>query len=459
MRWVSESYEVNEDAVGLVKLENTTAETIHKALKDALLQLGIQFENCRGQGYDGAKNFQGHLTGVGRRFEKEYPSALPVHCLAHCINLSVQKVAHDVKSIKEGLNFAMDMIQLIKLSPKRECVLENVQRQQESSGGSKIKSLCPTRWTARTGAMQAIINNYVALRETMEISSHGMDDCSRRANGLLSLMDRFSTYFGMELSVLIFSITEQLSICLQAEETCVDDCYMAVDLCIKSLERIRTDVKFKAFYESVVMKASQLLCDPPVLPRQRRIPRRLDDGTPQHSFSSVEAYYRKEYFEAIDNVKGDLHRRFQQDNFVFVRSIEALLTDSANGKTISISPKFKGLYGNDIDMEKLLIHLQMLQDVVNSVRLDGIAIKQVTRVHTLCDIFNHQPGLKNILTEVHKLLKIYLTIPVTTSSAERSFSALKRIKDYLRNSMTQERLNHCMLLHMHREKNRQFGPN
>ena len=76
----------------------------------------------------------------------------------------------------------------------------------------------------------------------------------------------------------------------------------------------------------------------------------------------------------------------------------------------------------------------------------------MTRVHTLCDIFNHQPGLKNILTEVHKLLKIYLTIPVTTSSAERSFSALKRIKDYLRNSMTQERLNHCMLLHMHREK-------
>ena len=57
-------------------------------------------------------------------------------------------------------------------------------------------------------------------------------------------------------------------------------------------------------------------------------------------------------------------------------------------------------------MEKLLIHLQMLQDVVNSVRLDGIAIKH----------------------------------------------ALKRIKDYLRNSMTQERLNHCMLLHMHREK-------
>lgn len=86
--------------------------------------------------------------------------------------------------------------------------------------------------------MQAIINNCTALRETMEISSHGMDDCSRRANGMLSLMDKLSTYFILELSVFIFSVTEQLSVTLQAEQTNVDDCFMAVDLCIRSLERI-----------------------------------------------------------------------------------------------------------------------------------------------------------------------------------------------------------------------------
>ena len=57
-----------------------------------------------------------------------------------------------------------------------------------------------------TGAIQAMINNYKALRETRKISSHGMDDCSRPANGMLSLMDKFSTYFGLELSVLIFGM-------------------------------------------------------------------------------------------------------------------------------------------------------------------------------------------------------------------------------------------------------------
>ena len=36
--------------------------------------------------------------------------------------------------------------------------------------------------------------------------------------------------------------------------------------------------------------------------------------------------------------------------------------------------------------------------------------------------------------------------------AERSFSALRRIKTYLRTSMSQARLNHCMLLHVLSER-------
>ena len=56
------------------------------------------------------------------------------------------------------------------------------------------------------------------------------------------------------------------------------------------------------------------------------------------------------------------------------------------------------------------------------------------------------------LTEVHKRLELYLTIPVTTASSERNFSVFKRIKTYLRNSMTQQHLNHCMVFHSHQER-------
>ena len=47
---------------------------------------------------------------------------------------------------------------------------------------------------------------------------------------------------------------------------------------------------------------------------------------------------------------------------------------------------------------------------------------------------------KEILPEAYELLCLIGTIPAITASAERSFSCLKRIKTYLRNTMTQHRL-------------------
>ena len=338
----------------------------------------------------------------------------------------------------------MDVIQLIKFSPKCQAFFENIKTQQDSQTSS-IHSLCPTRWTVRTGAMQAIVANYEVLHETMEKSSHGTDDCSRRAGGVLALMERFSTYFGLKLSILIFGITEQLSVALQGVNTTVNDSYHAVDVCIKALEKNRADEAFHSFFEKVKSEAANK-CDPPVLPRQRQIPKRINDGASSHNFMAVEDLYRKEYFQAIDCVKGELVRHFHQDNFLLVRNIEAILLKSANGNPGSFPNTFQDTFSDDIDMQKLSLQLQILPDAIISNAKD---LQEVTQVQSICDVLNEQPGIKKLLTEVHKLIRIYYTISVTMASAERSFSALKRIKTYLRNSMTQQRLNHCMLLHVH----------
>lgn len=42
---------------------------------------------------------------------------------------------------------------------------------------------------------------------------------------------------------------------------------------------------------------------------------------------------------------------------------------------------------------------------------------------------------------INKLLKIFCTLPVSTATPERSFSTLKRLKTYLRNSTSQVRTN------------------
>lgn len=60
--------------------------------------------------------------------------------------------------------------------------------------------------------------------------------------------------------------------------------------------------------------------------------------------------------------------------------------------------------------------------------------------------FIHESNLVETFGECLKLLKIIITIPMTTSEAERCFSTLKRVKTFLRNSMLQERLTALSML-------------
>ena len=108
------------------------------------------------------------------------------------------------------------------------------------------------------------------------------------------------------------------------------------------------------------------------------------------------------------------------------------------------------MYERDTNMQKLKLLLPLLPDAIKSVLLEGIPIRKVTRVQTIYDIFNNQPLVKRFGSSY--ATQIYLTISVTTTSAERNFSALKRLKTYLRNSMRQQPLHHCMLLHIHQYK-------
>ena len=64
----------------------------------------------------------------------------------------------------------------------------------------------------------------------------------------------------------------------------------------------------------------------------------------------------------------------------------------------------------------------------------------------------------SLFSEVLKLLKLLFVLPASTASAERSFSSLRRLKTYLRSSITAQRLNHVLLLHIHKDITEQLDP-
>ena len=65
--------------------------------------------------------------------------------------------------------------------------------------------------------------------------------------------------------------------------------------------------------------------------------------------------------------------------------------------------------------------------------------------------FINENGFDETFSEVSKLLEIVLVRPISTADSKRSFSTMKRIKAFLRNTMLQDKLKSLACLSVHKE--------
>ena len=291
------------------------------------------------------------------------------------------------------------------------------------------------------------------LYESLEqITNESHDDYSRRANGVLALLQRFDTFLGLKLSHLVFTATEQCSNALQGKITMVQEALQTATLAQSFLSRQREDNSFSSFYKSTVLKVQEYNIEP-VLPQYRRPPTHIDGGSIAHRFVCPSDFFKVQYFEALDLIQQELSRRFNQQSLALPKKIEEMMISSSNGleDNISVPAEIIEAYSQDLDMNKLQCQLQMLPDLVSAYKRNkSLPTFRVTTMRTISEMLSSVPSAKDLFSEVDKMIRIYLSILVTTATAERSFS-LCRIKTYLRSTMSEQRLNNVMLLHVHRE--------
>ena len=291
------------------------------------------------------------------------------------------------------------------------------------------------------------MQDYTVLIDTLdEIHQTTRDEYGLKAAGLLSTM---STLFGLKLGELVFGASETLSKSLQGKDTTIQEAIAAVKLAKCFYTQQRRDGPFLLFYDDVVKVDQKYNISAPQLPRYRRIPKRLNDGI-EGRYATPQDYFRHQYFQALDLLIAGLDDRFDQSEVLGpVLDLENLLLKSANGANFNVHlASFKSsCYKDDFNWEQLNIQLLMYGNLVKEALP---MVKEVTNVCTICDGMNKSNTYKTMLPEVHNLLRLYLTIPITSATSERSFSALKRVLTYLKSTMTEERLNHCLLLHIHK---------
>ena len=108
-------------------------------------------------------------------------------------------------------------------------------------------------------------------------------------------------------------------------------------------------------------------------------------------------------------------------------------------------------WDGDFDKECLLAKLATMRQLFISTTSEAPSVADIREV--LCALSAAQ---KTLMDEVAPFFKLLLVLPDSNANSERSFSALRRIKSYLRSTMTQARLNHRLVFHYHQEKTDSF---
>ena len=210
---------------------------------------------------------QGKQTGVAIRLKQEEAAAIPVHFLAHSLNLCLQDACRKINLIRDSMDVVKEIVKLINFSPKRK-ILFGSNLADNDQAGRTIAPLCLTRWTVQTAAFESVLSHYTTIMDTMqEVHETTRDEYGLKAGGVLASLENFGTLFGLKLGYLLFGASEETSKALQAKDTFVQEVLMSAKLLVSFVKRQRTDSSFEAFFARVEALAAQLNINPPTLPR------------------------------------------------------------------------------------------------------------------------------------------------------------------------------------------------
>ena len=114
----------------------------------------------------------------------------------------------------------------------------------------------------------------------------------------------------------MLSLTDYFSKAIQAKRVFAFEAKKYVAVTVAGLKDIRSDSEFKDIWQEVNRKAAELNIDEPTLPRRRKAPKRFDQANATtHADHTPEDFYRRQYFDVVDTLTGEIEHRFQSESF------------------------------------------------------------------------------------------------------------------------------------------------
>ncbi|KAL4104796.1 hypothetical protein QTP88_020072 [Uroleucon formosanum] len=393
-----------------------------------------------GQGYDGAAAMSGQFKGVQTRIREIYPLAYYIHCSAHCLNLVISDSCN-IPEIRNTIGTMQSICNFFGYPKRLEVLQRCIKDLFPSSKASRLKQMCPTRWVQRHDAVILYEEMQLAVVSALEILSNNSStgsieeyswissNISSQADQLLCAIKKLQFQVSLYVLTKVLSISVGLSRSLQLENS---DLKTALDAasCVENLIeqlRINSENEFMKLFETVKKTCEQIGISDFSLPRKINR-QKTRNNVPAEN---VEQHFLRSIFiPFLDTFLLQLRERLTSHNTI-LKNFSCLIPKTKNPSK---------------EQEKSFIDLhETYSSFINKSKLMTAEEFKLWYIFVEQNEMNPKSPIDALITcdkilfpTIYLLLKILVTLPITTSSAERSFSTLRRLKTYLRNTISNE---------------------
>ena len=438
LRFVQDA-EIHEKFIGFMETASTTGQSLFDLIKNTLQLHTLDLNNLVGQGYDGASNMSSARVGVSGRMQNEAPRAIYIHCYGHQLNLSAQKSMTQVPSFRNCLGTVQEIYNFIEASPKRHALFKETQKQR-SEKELTLKSQSKTRWACRKAATSALKQRLPATLQTLLHVDESDPKLTSKCNGLISNMLTYEFIFSLLVVDEVLGLIDGLSQFLQSEKM---DVFAAKNSALSVIQTLKKllDQGFESTWEKaseIAVTMKQVISSHHFLDfKEAALPRNA-------SISTAKEYYKSTlHGDGITHAISELETRFDKDH----QEVICALTKVVMAPSFEVSHEanvVSEFYA--LDKSSLLSDRKIVATAISLHQKEDV----LTATYKLIK-WMHDDGIRDILPSFKAAANILASIPATSCSAERSFSALRRIKTYLRNRLGDEQLSAVAILNIERE--------
>lgn len=457
VRYVNEKGTPCERLLETKKVHDKSGAGLAKAILDAAQERKIKTDTIRFQTYDSASAMSGRYKGAQQVLSEllERP-IIYTACLPHGSNLAIEHGSNASRIVSYMYDTLEALYVFFSASTKRHFHLSEILKNAENR--LQLTNLSKTRWSARPEAIKAVWASYEEICCSLqEISSdENFDKESRnKAFGLLTKIKSFDFIFTiMFIKNVMYKMKMMIDI-LQTEELDVSGALLVMLETKESLERIRKDENaIDNEVQAACLFAKQFDVDAESefrrIHRRRVPPKRLDAAPETGASLTMAGFYRKEVFAFLDTMISVLSSKITSLEASF-RPLIDVLDPNATPSTEKVR-KLAAVFPNDIpDPDALAAEIEVFLSYCDKEKakkeepLEPFTIRDAANLAIEC----HRKH--KLFSNVAKIYRLFLTSPPSVCKSERSFSRLKLLKNYLRSTMSQERLDNLMLLYCERD--------